>query len=90
MLTRCIQIGHIRIMKLATWMHENGIDDDLLSYKMGGSVSAIQKWRLGLRIPRALQLLRFLEITAGEVTPNDFFWKYISNIGDANEEQSND
>jgi|APPan5920702963_1055757.scaffolds.fasta_scaffold74239_2 DNA-binding transcriptional regulator YdaS (Cro superfamily) len=77
-------------MKLSIWMIENDMDDKAFAKRMGVSIYGVQKWRLGVSVPRATQLLKILEITAGEVTPNDFFWKYISKVGRNDEKYSND
>lgn len=64
-------------MKLSLWMARERLDDELMAARIeaaGASCSphAVAKWRRGERIPRGRNMALLLEVTSGEVTPNDF------------------
>lgn len=61
-------------MKLATYMKNNGIDDDAMASIIGDcSASGVRKWKYGERIPERSTMQRIFEATNGEVAPNDFY-----------------
>lgn len=68
-------------MKLDIWMNQNKISDEEMASIMETTASAVQKWRLGARIPRVIHMMKFLNITNNEVTPNDFFSTYVEKNG---------
>lgn len=48
------------------WLAEQGIDDPV-------SVPAVQKYRVGERIPKPARMRAIYHVTGGWVQPNDFF-----------------
>lgn len=60
-------------MKLSEFMTEHNLSDAEMATRIGCSEGAVRKWLSGERLPRQDQLVRINEITAGAVTPNDFF-----------------
>lgn len=63
-------------MMLETWMIKNDITDEQMAKKVEASASGVRKWRLGMRIPRPVQMRRIYEVTNGLVTANDFVKNY--------------
>lgn len=59
-------------MTLAEFMKANSLTDVLLAEQLNCSAGAVRKWLYGERIPRAEQMRKIVELTAGSVTPNDF------------------
>jgi transcriptional regulator with XRE-family HTH domain len=59
-------------MKLAAYLELRNMRDADFAALVGVSVSAVQFWRTGGRMPRKAQMQKIFEATAGAVTPNDF------------------
>jgi hypothetical protein len=60
-------------MKLLDWMRDNSLDDDAMAILVGGvTAHAVKKWKYGERTPRRTELQKISEVTAGNVTANDF------------------
>lgn len=59
-------------MKLAAYLELRNMRDADFAALVGVSVSAVQFWRTGGRMPRKAQMQSIFEATAGAVTPNDF------------------
>lgn len=59
-------------MKLKSYMVQNRLTDQKMADAIGCSVSAVRKWRYGLRMPKPDQLVVISEATNGAVTANDF------------------
>jgi DNA-binding transcriptional regulator YdaS (Cro superfamily) len=71
-------------MNLAAYMQNHSLDDVAMAAKIRDcSPSAVKKWRYGERVPRAQQMLRIIEATGGDVTPNDFLPIAARRDGDA-------
>jgi uncharacterized protein YjcR len=61
-------------MKLIDYLRSKEMRPDDLAEMIGNvSVSGVRKWISGERIPRRDQMEKIVEVTAGEVLPNDFF-----------------
>lgn len=61
-------------MKLSEFMRMNDLSPDALAALLGDvSASGVRKWANEERIPRKDQIERIVEITDGQVMPNDFF-----------------
>lgn len=61
-------------MKLAEFMRINSLSPEALASRLGDvSASGVRKWANEERIPRKDQIERIIEITDGQVMPNDFF-----------------
>ncbi|WP_448208126.1 helix-turn-helix domain-containing protein [Azospirillum sp. sgz302134] len=75
-------------MQLSSYMEANGETDATMAAKVGVSIQAMNRYRLGQRRPREAEMVRIFEVTNGEVTPNDFFDlpkpipRHLSNEGD--------
>jgi len=59
-------------MKLAAYLELRNMRDAEFAALIGVSVSAVQFWRTGGRMPRKAQMQSIFEATDGAVTPNDF------------------
>lgn len=60
-------------MTLQEWMQNEGMSDAQFARRLARSTAAVNKWRNGLRTPRADALRQIVEATDGQVTANDFF-----------------
>jgi len=59
-------------MKLKQYLTENKIPLEQFAQEIGSSVSGLNKWIYGERVPRPDQQRRIAEVTGGLVEPNDF------------------
>lgn len=59
-------------MKLAEWMKTNRIVDAELARRLGISKSAVVRWRIGRSRPEWPVVEKLVDVTRGEVMPNDF------------------
>ena len=64
-----------RIMKLAAYLIENGLNSQQFAALLGGVVTrrTIEKWCRGERYPRGPMVLKIEEITHGQVTLADIY-----------------
>ena len=60
-------------MRLSEYLQSNNLTSADLAAKIGNVTSeAVRLWATGKRVPRAEQMRRIVEVTEGQVTPNDF------------------
>lgn len=59
--------------KLESYRTRNGLTYQELAERVGLTAEAVRLHALGLRTPRRAALLRYVEITGGEIGPADFF-----------------
>ncbi len=59
-------------MKLSDYLTQSQKSADIFAKEIGVTVSAVNFWRNGDRIPRIGQMQKIFEITQGAVTPTDF------------------
>lgn len=60
-------------MKLNEYLKNNCLTNGMFAETLGISAEAVRRYRRGIRIPSADMMLRIVEVTGGEVTPNDFY-----------------
>lgn len=60
------------LMKLAVWLDENGQTREWLCEQLGVSASTVDKWCNGRIIPRPERIAKIEELTAGQVTLQDW------------------
>ena len=60
-------------MNLATYLSERKISDARFAELIGVSQVAVTRYATGKRVPRPEHMKRIREVTAGQVTPDDFF-----------------
>lgn len=63
-------------MNLETWMTKNKMTDERLAAMLSVSASAVQKWRVGKRMPRPNQIKKIFDMTNESVGANDFVLNY--------------
>lgn len=63
----------IVFMKLKQFLKTNNISAANFSNKIGVPPATLRKWVQGERIPRKKEMLKLMQLTNGEVQPNDFF-----------------
>lgn len=59
-------------MKLDLWLKENGLRERDFAQRINRSQATVNRYRLGKRYPRPVDLERIFVATGGNVTPNDF------------------
>ncbi len=61
-------------MRLGDYLKSNSLSDEAFAAlsEHNFSAEAVRKWRFGSRIPRPRHMQRILQITGGQVEPNDF------------------
>lgn len=59
-------------MKLSEWLEQHSMSESSFADKLGVHRSTVGRWCDGETIPRRDQFPRIVELTLGEVTPNDF------------------
>lgn len=59
-------------MHLKDYLASNGGAQDMAE-KLGVTAAAVRMWAAGQRIPGRDYMVRIVEITGGQVQPNDFY-----------------
>ncbi len=59
-------------MHLREYLAANGSAQDMAG-KLGVTAAAVRMWAAGQRIPGRDHMLKIVEITQGQVQPNDFY-----------------
>ncbi|MGY4224398.1 transcriptional regulator with XRE-family HTH domain [Bradyrhizobium sp. USDA 4503] len=59
-------------MKLSDWIAREGLSHQEVGDRIGKSQAAVSRYAAGKRMPDEETLIKIFEVTAGEVTPNDF------------------
>lgn len=62
-------------MTLEKYMKANGYTDNKFADQIGVSRVAVTLYRNGQRIPRPAVMERIMDVTSGQVNPNDFYSK---------------
>jgi transcriptional regulator with XRE-family HTH domain len=62
-------------MTLKKYMEANGYTDTKFADQIGVSRVAVTLYRNGQRIPRPAVMERIVDVTSGQVNPNDFYIK---------------
>jgi transcriptional regulator with XRE-family HTH domain len=62
----------MRLMKLATYLEENGLTDAAFARVIGVERQAVGRYKTGERFPERLILLEIYKATNGAVSANDF------------------
>ena len=60
-------------MTLKEWRKQNGFTQDQLGGQIGVSGVTVSRYETGERIPENTVMQSIFSVTAGEVTPNDFY-----------------
>ena len=65
-------------MTITNWLRKEGLTQEdfvtlMHSKSYNISKGAVSKWCNGQRIPRKTETLQVVEVTKGEVMPNDFY-----------------
>jgi transcriptional regulator with XRE-family HTH domain len=59
--------------RLKKWLKENNITGAQFAEKLGVAQSAVSMWLTGERFPSRENIQKIVELTGGEVQPNDFY-----------------
>ncbi len=60
-------------MRLDSWMKDHNLEDGDLALMLGCASETVRRHRLGLRFPDHILLSKYIKVTKGEVTANDFY-----------------
>ncbi|OSQ38989.1 hypothetical protein TMES_09845 [Thalassospira mesophila] len=60
-------------MKLEQWLSNTQTSRSAFAERIGVSKSVVTKWCSGEVLPRTVPLLAIYRVTAGQVSPNDFY-----------------
>ena len=68
-------------MTISNWLRKEGLTQEdfvTLSHSKNFFISkgAVSKWCNGQRIPRYKEMQQLMQVTNGEVMPNDFYTKH--------------
>ncbi len=62
------------MMRLNDWRESQGLSFGSLAKLVGAShASVVRRWCIGEMVPSPRFMKRIVEVTAGEVNPNDFY-----------------
>jgi len=64
-------------MKLQTYLTENYLTQEAFASMVGVSQPAVARWATGIRRPSWDHVEKIVEVTDGDVTPEDFFRKTL-------------
>lgn len=60
-------------MDLDSYLSREGISNAAFAEQIGVDPSSVWRFRQGARIPRRETMQKIVDLTGGDVTPNDFF-----------------
>ncbi len=60
-------------MDLDSYLSREGISNATFAEQIGVDPSSVWRFRQGARIPRRETMQKIVDLTGGDVTPNDFF-----------------
>lgn len=67
-------MGHIPfMMTLNQYLIKHQLTSPAFAKNIGASVSAVRKWRQGLRIPRTEMMKKITRVTRGKVPPASWY-----------------
>lgn len=61
-------------MKLSDYLSSTEVSAEALAKRVGVTVSAVNFWRTGMRVPRIKQMQKIFDATGGKVGPSDFIF----------------